>query len=115
MAVFLHTRRLLPQQRVFVRLLSASTYTLFSINITAIQDFGVWNVSYESVSCADDWAGAKNPSALGSVDDGSSVCCPADPTVGDEDRLMSMRPDLAFDLQNPADTCPSFSDHNAIP
>ncbi|KAI0048275.1 glycoside hydrolase family 45 protein [Auriscalpium vulgare] len=45
-------------------------------------DFGVWNVTYESVSCASNWAGSKDASALGSVpalEDGA--CCPADPTV----------------------------------
>ena len=45
------------------------------------QDFGVWNVTYEVVSCIDDWAGGKDKDALGSIDDGSSVCCPADPLV----------------------------------
>lgn len=46
------------------------------------QDFGVWNVSYASVSCTSNWAGASDQSALGSVADlGSSGCCPADPTV----------------------------------
>lgn len=45
------------------------------------KDFGVWNVTYQSVDCLDTWAGAKNAAALGSVDDGSSVCCPANPTV----------------------------------
>ncbi|KAI8993062.1 RlpA-like double-psi beta-barrel-protein domain-containing protein-containing protein [Trametes punicea] len=60
-------------------------------------DFGVWNVSYQSVDCLQNWAGAKNPAALGSVDDGSSVCCPANPTGSAND------------------TCPSFSDDNGIP
>ncbi|KAH9931086.1 RlpA-like double-psi beta-barrel-protein domain-containing protein-containing protein [Epithele typhae] len=63
-----------------------------------IQDFGVWNVSYKSVNCLDNWAGAKNAAALGSVDDGSSVCCPANPTVSSTN-----------------DTCPSYSDDNGIP
>ena len=45
------------------------------------QDFGVWNVSYETVGCLQEWAGAKQAAALGSVNDGSSVCCPANPTV----------------------------------
>ncbi|KAI0812556.1 RlpA-like double-psi beta-barrel-protein domain-containing protein-containing protein [Irpex lacteus] len=44
-------------------------------------DFGVWNVSYETVSCLDDWAGRNDQAALGSVNDGSSACCPAEPTV----------------------------------
>ncbi|KAI0790767.1 RlpA-like double-psi beta-barrel-protein domain-containing protein-containing protein [Abortiporus biennis] len=59
-------------------------------------DFGVWNISYESVSCLQDWAGSKQRAALGSVDDGSSACCPADPTG------------------NPNNTCPSFSDNAGV-
>lgn len=43
-------------------------------------DFGVWNISYQSVSCVDNWAGGHDPAALGSVNNlGDSVCCPADP------------------------------------
>ncbi|OBZ67018.1 hypothetical protein A0H81_12803, partial [Grifola frondosa] len=60
-------------------------------------DFGVWNVSYQSVDCLQSWAGAKSAAALGSVDDGSSVCCPANPTGSAND------------------TCPSYSDDNGIP
>ncbi|KAI0743464.1 RlpA-like double-psi beta-barrel-protein domain-containing protein-containing protein [Daedaleopsis nitida] len=60
-------------------------------------DFGVWNVTYQSVDCLENWAGAKNAAALGSVDDGSSVCCPANPTGSTND------------------TCPSYSDDNGIP
>jgi len=60
-------------------------------------DFGVWNVSYQTVDCLDDWAGRSNPAALGSVQDGSSVCCPANPTG------------------NANDTCPSYSEQNGIP
>lgn len=45
-------------------------------------DFGVWNISYQSVDCSNDWAGRSDASALGSVaDEGTSVCCPANPTV----------------------------------
>ncbi|KAI0745806.1 RlpA-like double-psi beta-barrel-protein domain-containing protein-containing protein [Earliella scabrosa] len=61
------------------------------------KDFGVWNVTYQSVDCLENWAGARNAAALGSVDDGSSVCCPANPTG------------------SPNDTCPSFSEANGIP
>ncbi|KAG8690198.1 hypothetical protein FRC11_013223 [Ceratobasidium sp. 423] len=44
------------------------------------KDFGVWNVSYQSVSCVNSWAGGHDPAALGSVNNlGDSVCCPADP------------------------------------
>ncbi|KAI0312751.1 RlpA-like double-psi beta-barrel-protein domain-containing protein-containing protein [Amylostereum chailletii] len=61
-------------------------------------DFGVWNVSYQSVSCAPEWAGSKSASALGSVVAlGDGACCPAEPTG------------------NANDTCPSFSDQNGIP
>ncbi|EIM81208.1 uncharacterized protein STEHIDRAFT_67319 [Stereum hirsutum FP-91666 SS1] len=45
-------------------------------------DFGVWNISYQSVNCSNDWAGRSDASALGSVaNEGTSVCCPANPTV----------------------------------
>ncbi|KAA1474032.1 hypothetical protein DENSPDRAFT_780689 [Dentipellis sp. KUC8613] len=61
-------------------------------------DFGVWNVSYQSVDCKPNWAGSKSAAALGSVADlGDSVCCPVNPTG---------------DVNN---TCPSFSDDNGIP
>lgn len=43
---------------------------------------GVWNISYTTVSCEDDWAGANNAAAVGSVPNlGDSVCCPLDPVV----------------------------------
>ncbi|KDQ57810.1 hypothetical protein JAAARDRAFT_194081 [Jaapia argillacea MUCL 33604] len=60
-------------------------------------DFGVWNISYQSVSCQE-WAGYKDASALGSVTSlGSGACCPDNPTG------------------SPNDTCPSYSDQNGIP
>ncbi|EPQ57324.1 hypothetical protein GLOTRDRAFT_58604 [Gloeophyllum trabeum ATCC 11539] len=60
-------------------------------------DFGVWNVSYQAVSCTE-WSGYKNAAALGSVTSlGSGACCPANPT----------------DSTN--DTCPSYSQQNGIP
>ncbi|CAL1707309.1 unnamed protein product [Somion occarium] len=68
-----------------------------NVSFYGYADFGVWNVSYEAVSCLQGWAGARQNAALGSVDDGSSVCCPADPTG------------------NVNDTCPSYSDQNGIP
>jgi hypothetical protein len=47
------------------------------------QDFGVWNISYQVVSCTD-WKGWNDASALGSVPSlGNGACCPADPTVSD--------------------------------
>ncbi|KAI0031732.1 RlpA-like double-psi beta-barrel-protein domain-containing protein-containing protein [Vararia minispora EC-137] len=61
-------------------------------------DFGVWNISYQSVSCNSSWAGAKDRAALGSVPAlEMSACCPADPTGSAND------------------TCPSYSADNAIP
>jgi len=61
-------------------------------------DFGVWNVSYETVACIPNWAGSHNAAALGSVSNQGpdSACCPADPTG------------------NANDTCPSYSDANGI-
>ncbi|KAF6763072.1 RlpA-like double-psi beta-barrel-protein domain-containing protein-containing protein [Ephemerocybe angulata] len=62
------------------------------------KDFGVWNITYESVSCYSSWAGSVNPSALGSVRAlETSACCPAEPTGSSED------------------TCPSYSDKNGLP
>lgn len=47
-----------------------------------LQDFGIWNVTYETVSCTQNWPGARNAAALGSVANlGTGVCCPANPTV----------------------------------
>ncbi|KAJ7594313.1 RlpA-like double-psi beta-barrel-protein domain-containing protein-containing protein [Mycena floridula] len=57
-------------------------------------DFGVWNISYQSVDCQQ-WAGYSNPAALGSLAD-SGGCCPSNPT-------------------NANNTCPSYSDNNGIP
>jgi len=59
-------------------------------------DFGVWNISYQAVSCKSSWSGGKDQSALGSKPD-SGGCCPADPTGSEED------------------TCPSYSDKNGLP
>jgi len=58
-------------------------------------DFGVWNISYQSVDC-NDWEGWKNDAALGSVADQGpeSVCCPSNP--------------------NSTFQCTSYSDHNGI-
>jgi hypothetical protein len=62
-------------------------------------DFGVWNITYQSVPCLDNWAGSNNLAALGSVNDlGTGACCPADPTPG-----------------NASNICPSFSEQNGIP
>ncbi|TCD62922.1 hypothetical protein EIP91_006220 [Steccherinum ochraceum] len=68
-----------------------------NVSLYGYTDFGVWNVSYQTVDCLQEWAGAKQAAALGSVDDGSSVCCPANPTGSSND------------------TCPSYSDQNGIP
>ncbi|KAF8313146.1 hypothetical protein DL93DRAFT_2138113 [Clavulina sp. PMI_390] len=43
-------------------------------------DMGVWNISYTTVSCEKEWAGASNPAAIGSVPSiGDGGCCPLDP------------------------------------
>jgi len=61
-------------------------------------DFGVWNISYETVSCQSNWAGWKDSAALGSVASlGDGACCPVNPTGSVND------------------TCPSFSDQNGEP
>ncbi|KAJ7703030.1 RlpA-like double-psi beta-barrel-protein domain-containing protein-containing protein [Mycena rosella] len=54
-------------------------------------DFGVWNVTYQTVDCLTSWAGAKNPAPW------EVVCCPANPTGSSND------------------TCPSYSDDNRLP
>ncbi|KAJ7076333.1 RlpA-like double-psi beta-barrel-protein domain-containing protein-containing protein [Mycena belliarum] len=63
------------------------------------KDFGVWNITYQTVDCLKHWAGGRTPAALGSVTNlgNESVCCPANPTG------------------NLNDTCPSYSDHNRLP
>lgn len=54
---------------------------LLRIDLMDLQDFGVWNISYQSVSC-ESWSGFKDAAALGSVPSlGDDACCPADPTV----------------------------------
>lgn len=60
-------------------------------------DFGVWNISYQSVPCSN-WGGWNYAAALGSVADlGYSACCPGNPTGSTNN------------------TCPSYSDDNGIP
>jgi len=45
-------------------------------------DFGVWNISYEVVTCDPNWAGHSDLAALGSVPSlGDGVCCPAEVTA----------------------------------
>ncbi|KIO09840.1 hypothetical protein M404DRAFT_130927 [Pisolithus tinctorius Marx 270] len=59
-------------------------------------DFGVWNISYRSVSC-EYWEGWNNSAALGSVANlGYVSCCPDNPML------------------NSNDTCPSYSDQAGI-
>ncbi|TFK54114.1 hypothetical protein OE88DRAFT_1654609 [Heliocybe sulcata] len=68
-----------------------------NVSLYGYTDFGVWNISYATVSCTD-WAGYKNAAALGSVTSlGSAACCPSNPTG------------------NSNNTCPSFSEQNGIP
>jgi len=60
-------------------------------------DFGVWNISYQTVSC-ENWEGWNHGSALGSVADlGYSACCPDNPTGSSNN------------------TCPSYSDQAGLP
>ncbi|EGG10672.1 uncharacterized protein MELLADRAFT_76883 [Melampsora larici-populina 98AG31] len=50
------------------------------------EDFGVWNVKYESISC-EHWAGWKNESALGTDPNypaSNSLCCPYNPAFTSE-------------------------------
>lgn len=51
--------------------------------LTKAQDFGVWNISYESVDCESAWAGSSNISDFGAATNlgPESVCCPSDPFV----------------------------------
>ncbi|KAL4074223.1 RlpA-like double-psi beta-barrel-protein domain-containing protein-containing protein [Scleroderma yunnanense] len=58
-------------------------------------DFGVWNISYNTVSC-EYWQGWHYSAALGSVI-GYDSCCPDNPTSSD------------------GNTCPSYSDQAGIP
>lgn len=78
------------------------------------KDFGIWNITYEEVSCTTNWAGGQNAAALGSVpSQGLDACCPADPTVS----LIPISTNLLFMrcLQNSTNTCPSYSEQNGIP
>ncbi|GLB37572.1 hypothetical protein LshimejAT787_0406230 [Lyophyllum shimeji] len=61
------------------------------------KDFGVWNISYQTVSCEPNWAGSQEATALGSVATlgPESVCCPANPTGNT--------------------SCVSYSDQNGLP
>ncbi|GJE92162.1 hypothetical protein PsYK624_083150 [Phanerochaete sordida] len=71
---------------------SAIPDDFFPSNVTlyGYTDFSVWNVSYESVSCVDSWAGGQDAAALGSINQTYGVCCPANP--------------------NSTDLCPSYSE-----
>ncbi|KAI0733159.1 RlpA-like double-psi beta-barrel-protein domain-containing protein-containing protein [Fomitopsis betulina] len=71
--------------------------SFFPSNVTlyGFTDFGVWNVSYQEVDCIEDWKGAQNAAALGSIADSGGVCCPANPSGNN--------------------TCPSYSDAHGIP
>lgn len=72
----------------------------FPSNVTlyGYTDFGVWNISYQSVSCASNWSGSKDAAALGSVPNlENGACCPTNPTGSSNN------------------TCPSFSDKSGDP
>jgi hypothetical protein len=69
------------------------------VAVYGYKDFGVWNITYQSVPCVPTWAGSKTTSAMGSAKQlGSAGCCPANPS-----------PDNATNI------CPSFSDQNGLP
>ena len=93
----------------------APTFDASRIDLPHLQDFGVWNISYESVSCASHWSGFKDAAALGSVPSlADGACCPADPTVNRNVTRVSCC--LLTRLQGSTnDTCPSFSDKNGEP
>jgi len=59
------------------------------------KDFGVWNITYASVSCQE-WRGWGDKAAKGSAPN-INGCCPADPTGSQQV------------------TCPSYSDGSHIP
>jgi len=67
-----------------------------NISYYGYDDFGVWNISYTSVPCENNWAGFQDQAALGSPASlgPEGVCCPADPNT------------------YPNTTCPSYSAHN---
>jgi len=74
------------------------TFFPSNVSLYGYSDFGVWNITYKSLSCASYWSGSKDAAALGSVPSlADGACCPADPTGSSND------------------TCPSFSDKNGIP
>jgi hypothetical protein len=88
----------------------------FSCRLTYLQDFGVWNISYQSVSCASNWSGSKDAAALGSVPSlGDGACCPADPTVNRSVGSRVAPTYLTWSQGSSNDTCPSFSDKNGVP
>ena len=58
-----------------------SAFSEIDLQLYHVKDFGVWNVSYISVSC-DAWEGSSNSSDFGAVSNlGNGVCCPEDPFV----------------------------------
>lgn len=61
-----------------------------NVSYYGYDDFGVWNISYQSISCSH-WDGWKDKGALGSVPNQyPGVCCPSEP--------------------NATFTCPSYSE-----
>ena len=68
---------------------------LLHVTLAHLQDFGVWNISYESVSCVSHWSGSKDAAALGSVPSlADGACCPADPTVNHKEPTCLSHPFL---------------------
>ncbi|KAG8970336.1 hypothetical protein FRC03_009609 [Tulasnella sp. 419] len=77
-----------------------------NVALYGYKDFGVWNISYESISCSA-WGGWKDQAALGSVPElENGACCPAEVSVGHlfvSLRLTSKRraPDRQISLAHP--------------
>ena len=93
-----------------------STIIMTRPNLEENKDFGVWNITYQTVACLPSWEGSKEASALGSVTNlgKESVCCPANPTVSTNGPFWNL---FLFDIEQgqPNDTCPSYSDQNGLP
>ena len=84
-------------------------------NETRVQDFGVWNITYESVACSPSWNGSSNSAALGAAtgfgprlvmvvfgvitsDAVCSVCCPNDPWVNTISFMLALVFTISADL-----------------
>ncbi|KZO98859.1 hypothetical protein CALVIDRAFT_534946 [Calocera viscosa TUFC12733] len=52
--------------------------SFFPSNVTkyGYTDFGLWNITYQSIPCIPNWPGSSNPEAMGSVPNMGSRCAP---------------------------------------